>query len=163
MTRGVGKGTAVGSTESFKARDSSVELVADEDPVFHEVEALVLDSLVVKADSGKTVLDSAVTGDVHDIGAVAKGAQLVESCKRRTGIRRLIAHRPVSSVACPIDSWIVSHRFEGSMDEVVGAWDHSGGPQLLGKVLGDAGELLRVPVPALAKEVLPTSAGWRSH
>ena len=65
-----------------------------------------------------------------------------------------------NSVACPIDSWIVSHRLVGSMTRSYWPASTDGDRDLLGQQTGHRFEL-GVPVPSLAQQVLPPPARRR--
>ncbi len=71
--------------------DAPVELVADQNAVAHQVEGLALDPLVVDGHGGQAVLHRAVTGHVHDRGAVGERADLVEGGERGAGVGRLVS------------------------------------------------------------------------
>ena len=119
--RRVGERAPVGALEAHRRRDGAVELVADEDPVAHEVEGLARHALVVDADGGQAVLDGAVAGHVHDGGAVGERAQLVEGGERGPGVGRLVADGPVELGGVP-DRLVDREPQVGRVDdEVVGA------------------------------------------
>ena len=65
------------------------------------------------------------------------------------------------SVACPMDSWMVSHRLDGSMTRSVGLGRHARRLDLLGEQRRQLGEFRR-PVPyVVAVDGLPTPCGRR--
>src|SRR5918998_798069 len=95
VLRRVGEGTAVGPGHAAHPRGVPVDLVADQHAVPDDVPLLAGDALVVPADRRQPVRGGAVAGDVHDLGAVAEGAQLVDGGERGAGVGRLGAGRPV--------------------------------------------------------------------
>src|SRR5918998_2776591 len=95
VLRRVGEGTAVGPGHAAEPRGVPVDLVADQHAVPDDVPLLAGDALVVPADRGQPVRGGAVAGDLHDLGAVAERAQLVDGGERGAGVGGLVAQRPV--------------------------------------------------------------------
>ena len=135
----------------------AVELVADQDAVADDVPALGLHALVVVADRGQAVLDGAVAGDVHDVGAVLQRVELVVGRERRAGVVGLVAERAVELGGVAdrlVDGQPEVRRVD---DQVVAAGLDGRGLELLGQQLGHLVEL-GVPVVEVGGEVLPAAA-----
>ena len=146
VQRRVGERAPVGALEAHGGGDGAVELVADQRPVAHEIERLGADALAVDAHGGQPVRHGAIPGHVHDGGAVAQRAQLVEGREGGPGVGRLVADGPVELGGVPdglVDGEPQVRRVD---DEVVGPGLDRGRLQLLGQQLGQLGQL-GVPVP----------------
>ena len=160
MAGGVGERAAVGAAAvelRLHVPHRPVELVADQHAVADDVPALGLHALVVVADGGQAVLDGAVAGDVHDVGAVLQRAELVVGRERRAGVVGLVAERPVELGGVAdrlVDGQPQVRRVD---DQVVAAGLDGRRLELLGQQLGHLVEL-GVPVVEAGGEVLPAAA-----
>ena len=103
--RRVGVRAAVGARLAESRGEHPVELIADEDPVAHQVPALRGHALVVVTDAGQAEFDGAVGGHVHHRRAVAHGAELVGGGERRSGVGGLVADRAVV-FGCVTDGFV---------------------------------------------------------
>ena len=160
VPRGVGERAAVGAASvelGLHVAHRAVELVADQDAVPDDVPALGLHALVVVPDRGQAVLDGAVAGDVHDVGAVLQRVELVVGRERRAGVVGLVAERPVELGGVAdrlVDGQPEVRRVD---DQVVAAGLDGRRLELLGQQLGHLVEL-GVPVVEAGGEVLPPPA-----
>ena len=163
MPGGVGEGAAVGAAAvelGLHVAHRAVELVADQHAVADDVPALGLHALVVVADRGQAVLDGAVAGDVHDVGAVLQRVELVVGRERRAGVVGLVAERPVQ-LGGVADRLVDGQPQVGGVDDQVVAAGLDGRRlELLGQQLGQLVEL-GVPVVEAGGEVLPAAADRR--
>ena len=154
VVRRVGEGAAVAAGQAEAWGERAVELVADQDPVAHEVPLPGGDAVVVEADRREAVRVGAVAGDVHQRRAVAQAAELVRRGEAGAGVGRLVADRPVVLGGVP-DRLVDGQPQVGRVDhQVVPAGFDRRGSGLLGQPLGQPGQL-GVPVPPGAGEVLP--------
>ena len=148
--------------ETAHRGDGPVELVADKDAVPDEVEGLSGHPLVVDGHGGQPVGGGAVTGDVHDLGAVAQGPQLVEGGEGGPGVGRLVSHGPVQLGGVPDRLVDGEPQVGGVDDQVVAVGLDRRRRDLLGQQLGDRRQL-GLPVPPLAQQVLPAPTDRRGH
>src|SRR6185436_20729671 len=112
------------------------------------------DAVVVETDGGEAVLDRAVAGDVHEVGAVAQRAELVGGGEAGARVGGLVADGAV--VLGGVAHRLVDGEPEVGRvdDQVVRARGDAGRLHLLGQELGDRGELgldVREVLPALAR------------
>ncbi len=162
MERRVGEGAAVGRPRPADGSDGPVELVPGQNAVVYKVEGLSRYALVVDGHGGQPVRSGPVPGDVHDLGAVLEGPELVEGGERSTGVGRFVAHGPVE-LGGMADRLVDGEPQIGRVDhQVVPAGIDRRRPDLLGQQFGKHVEFV-LPVPAGAEEVLPTPAHRRCH
>ena len=158
MPGGVGVRAAVGPLEAGQLRDPPVELVADERAVLHQVPGLALDALVVVPDGRQAVLGGAVTGDVHQLGAVLQLAELVEGGEGGARVGGLVAQRAVQLGGVP-DGLVDGQPQVGRVDDqVVDARLDARRAHLLGEQLRDPRQLdsQSQPVPVRYSQPRPT-------
>ena len=158
--RGVGEGATVRPPEALELGHPPVELVPDQHAVADQIPLLAGDALVVEPDRRQAVLGGAVAGDVHVRRAVRERPELVESGEAGSGVRGLVAQRPVELGGVPdrlVDRQPQVRRVD---DEIVGARLDRARRHLLGEQLRHFVDL-GVPVPAVAGDELPAATDRR--
>src|SRR4030095_5577942 len=162
MSGGVPVCASVRALEALLGRHLTVQLVSDKSAARDDVEPLLSNSLIVKADGGQAMVDQPISGHVHHFTAVLQLAELIKSCEGGAGVRSLVTQRPIQLRRVPDRLMDREKQIAGMDHQVIQTCLDRRGGNVRRKQLRDFGHL-GVEVPASARQVLPTSAGrWSS-